>query len=101
MSDESEVMSTTDRLIYMANQIARNLETMGEDKAIEAVADHLASFWDPRMKAQIIAIAQAGPERLSPRVAAAVAILADGPPAHQTQATEFNAVHEAGRSDAG
>jgi formate dehydrogenase subunit delta len=101
MSDDTQIMSTTDRLVYMAHQIARNLATLGEARAVTAVAGHLASFWDPRMKAQIIAIAHDQPERLSPMVAAAVALLAKGAPARQTGTTQFNAVNEAGHCDAG
>lgn len=85
MSDDTHVMSTTDRLVYMAHQIARNLATLGETAAIEAVAGHLTSFWDPRMKAQIIAIARDEPERLSPVVAQAVALMAHGAPEHKTR----------------
>ncbi|MBV2147768.1 formate dehydrogenase subunit delta [Sphingobium sp. AS12] len=101
MSDEPQVMSTTDRLVYMAHQIARNLETMGEAKAVAALAEHLTRFWDPRMKAQIIAIAQDQPERLSPIVAAAVARMAQGWSAPQVDAAQFNAVGESSHCDAG
>lgn len=80
MSDDTQVMSTADRLVYMAHQIARNMATLGEARAAEAVADHLASFWDPRMKAQIIAIARDRPDRLSPVVARAVALMAASSP---------------------
>ncbi|HKT76175.1 MAG TPA: formate dehydrogenase subunit delta [Sphingobium sp.] len=76
MSDDTQVMSTTDRLVYMAHQIARNFATLGEDGAVEAVASHLSSYWDPRMKAHIIAIARDQPERLSPVVTGAVARIA-------------------------
>jgi len=44
------------RLIYMANQIARNLAAQGETTAIVATAQHLRDFWDPRMKAAILAV---------------------------------------------
>lgn len=43
------------RLRYMADQIARNFEALGEEKAIASTADHIANFWDPRMKAQLLA----------------------------------------------
>lgn len=46
----------TARLTYMANQIARNLAAQGEDAAIAATAQHIRDFWDPRMKAAIIAV---------------------------------------------
>jgi formate dehydrogenase subunit delta len=84
-------VSTQDRLIYMANQIARNFEGMSGD-AVKATADHIASFWDPRMKAAVFAdgaglseIAAAAVEELQRR----------GAPKHQTRATE------SGGSDAG
>lgn len=101
MSNDTQVMSTSERLVYMAHQIARNLATMGEAQAIEAVADHLANFWDPRMKAQIIVIAKDRPECLSPIVARAVAMMAQRAPAHQMGGTKFNAVNEAGHYGAG
>ena len=46
---------TLARLVYMANQIARNFATLGPDKAAVATADHIAQFWDPRMKAAVAA----------------------------------------------
>jgi len=44
-----------DTLAYMANQIARNLEVQGHDAAVEATATHIIKFWDPRMKAAMLA----------------------------------------------
>lgn len=72
MSDENDVMSTADRLIYMANQIARNLEAMGEEDAVATTAEHIASFWDPYMRTRIAALAAERPDALSPIAAAAV-----------------------------
>ena len=67
----------------MANDIARNLEAMGHEKAVLATADHIDKFWDPRMKR-------------------AIEHLAGGAhPESQTRATEFNTAHEVGHSDAG
>ena len=43
-----------ERLTYMANQIARNLAPQGE-VAAELALQHLRDFWDPRMKAAILA----------------------------------------------
>ena len=90
---------TRERLIYMANQIARNFEMQAPDHAAAAVADHIAKFWDPRMKAMIF-VEEGG--ELSPIAASAVAMLRDkGAPPPQTPATEFAAVDETGHSDAG
>lgn len=48
-------MNSLERLIYMANQIARNLATQGPEEAAHATADHILKYWDPRMKAMILA----------------------------------------------
>jgi len=58
-----------DGLRYKADQIARNFAALGEEQAIAATADHITRFWDPRMKAQILADDRAA---LSPLVAAAL-----------------------------
>lgn len=59
------------KLIYMANQIARNFCALDHDAAAAAVADHIAQFWDPRMKAGV-----SGDETdLSPVAARAFTIL--------------------------
>jgi formate dehydrogenase subunit delta len=63
------------RLIYMANQIARNFAVQGEDEAIAATADHIDKFWDPRMKAQLF---DHGGEGLSAIAARAVSALREG-----------------------
>jgi formate dehydrogenase subunit delta len=85
----------------MANDIARNFEAMGHDKAVLATADHIHKFWDPRMKRAIFA----DDERfgtLSQIAAAAIDHLAGGAhPESQTRATEFNTADEVGHSDAG
>ncbi len=43
------------RLVYMANQIARNLEQRGHDAAVAEAASHIIKYWDPRMKATMLA----------------------------------------------
>ena len=49
-----------DKLVYMANQIGKFFAHQGEDKAVASVADHLEKFWDPRMRASIVAHLDAG-----------------------------------------
>ena len=59
-----------ERLRYMANQIARNFATQGDEAAaIAGTAEHIRLYWDPRMKAAILA---GGRDGLSPVAAAAV-----------------------------
>ena len=98
---------TLDKLIYMANQIAREFRSQRPDDAVEATWDHLWHFWDPRMRAMILAYQSGGGERLCFIAKAAVAKLAElETPEPHTKATEFNRAddHESGRnlmSDAG
>lgn len=78
---------TTDKLVYMANQIARNLAH--EPHPVEATADHIHQFWTPRMLDQIFAHGEAG---LDPVSAKALARLQNGhEPAPQTRATDPHA----------
>lgn len=46
-----------EKLIYMANQIAKFFAHQSKAAAVAAIADHLAKFWDPRMRTQIIELA--------------------------------------------
>ncbi|HMO68373.1 MAG TPA: formate dehydrogenase subunit delta [Novosphingobium sp.] len=62
----------TARLIHMANQIARNLAVQGEDAAVAGTAQHIRDFWDPRMKAAILAADRSG---LDPAAARALDLL--------------------------
>ncbi len=89
--------TTTDTLVYMANQIARNMSTMNDMDTVVAVADHIKSFWDPRMLA---GIKEVDPSLLLP-IARQALELVNGPVPHQTQATQFASAHGTGHSDAG
>ncbi len=61
-----------DKLVYMANQIGKFFASQGGDKAVAGVAEHLAKFWDPRMRAAIVAHLDAGGVGLDPPVREAV-----------------------------
>jgi formate dehydrogenase subunit delta len=60
------------RLRQMADQIARNLAVRGEDAAAAATAEHIARFWDSRMRAALLADDRAA---LSPIARRAVDLL--------------------------
>ncbi|TCP42937.1 formate dehydrogenase subunit delta [Rhodovulum marinum] len=62
---------TPEKLVYMANQIATAFARLPEDAAVAAIADHIDAFWDPRMRAHLLDLVEAGAPDLSPRVAAA------------------------------
>jgi len=94
--------SSLDKLVYMANQIAKNFAATAHDSAAHATADHIHQFWDPRMKSMIFAHLEAGGEGLDPLARDAITILHDtGAPGSQTRATEFNSADESGHADAG
>ncbi len=63
------------RLVYMANQIGKFFVSEDKTTAVAGIADHLQKFWDPRMRAEIIAHLTAGGEGLDPAVREAVASL--------------------------
>lgn len=98
---------TLAKLIYMANQIAREFSGQRPHDAVDATWDHLWHFWDPRMRTMIIAHLGAGGDGLDDVAKAAVAKLAmPREPVPRTKATKFNQAddHESGRnlmSDAG
>jgi formate dehydrogenase subunit delta len=97
------MMTTDQRLIYMANQIARNFAAIGHPKAVAATADHIHKFWAPSMTARAFAMLdQEDGAALTPAADGALRRLRDGDePRSQTPATKFDAAGEGDRSDAG
>ena len=63
--------------VRMANQIARNFEVNGRDASIAATADHIASFWDPRMKAAAFALLDESNSGFTSEAWAALKMLSD------------------------
>jgi formate dehydrogenase subunit delta len=64
-----------ERLVYMANQIGKFFASQGPDEAVAGTLDHIHKFWDPRMRAEIVAHLDAGGEGLDPNVREAVVAL--------------------------
>jgi formate dehydrogenase subunit delta len=66
-----------DTLVRMVNDISAFFAAEPDkDAAARSVLDHLKRFWDPRMRAQIVAHHRAGGAGLTPLSASAVALLA-------------------------
>ncbi len=61
-----------DKLVYMANQIAKFFVSLGPETAAAGTADHIKKYWDPRMRAAIIAHVRAGGAGLDPVASAAI-----------------------------
>lgn len=72
--DDAEHIETTSdqRLIYMANQISKFFASQKHDQAVEGVRNHIAKFWDPRMRQHIRDHLAAGGAGLEPLAREAV-----------------------------
>ena len=62
-----------DRLVYMANQIAKGFRLKSEERAVADTLDHIQKFWEPRMRREILAVLAAGGDGLEPIARKAVA----------------------------
>ncbi len=71
-----------EKLVMMANQIGAFFASQKSDAAVHGIVDHLKKFWDPRMRAAILAHLEAGGEGLQPEVRRAVEQLAQEQKAH-------------------
>jgi formate dehydrogenase subunit delta len=59
--------------VRMANDIAAQFRHLPHDQAVAALAGHLRSFWEPRMRRQLAEHVAAGGEGLDPLVIEAAA----------------------------
>jgi formate dehydrogenase subunit delta len=66
-----------DKLVYMANQIGKFFTSQGREQAAAGTADHIKKFWDPRMRAEILAYLEGGGQGLDPVVRTALERLKD------------------------
>jgi formate dehydrogenase subunit delta len=58
--------------VRLANEIAVQFAHLPADEAAGEIAKHIRSFWDPRMRRQLLAHVDAGGEDLDPLALAAV-----------------------------
>ncbi len=74
--DEPHIETTSEeRLIYMANQISKFFASQKHDAAVKGMSEHIAKFWDPRMRSHIRAHLAAGGAGLEPLAREAIASL--------------------------
>jgi formate dehydrogenase subunit delta len=57
-----------DKLVYMANQIARFMETKPHAEGVAGLASHINDFWEPRMRKQFFEILETGGDDFRPLV---------------------------------
>jgi len=52
--------------VRLANDVAAQFHHLRHDAAVAGIAAHLRTFWDPRMRAQLVAAVDAGAPGLDP-----------------------------------
>ena len=67
-----------EKLVMMANQIAKAFAVQGEARAVPQIAEHIRQFWDPRMRRIIAALVAEGGAGLDPLAKAALGRIASG-----------------------
>jgi formate dehydrogenase subunit delta len=68
----ADASHTSDKLVYMANQIGKFFASQGAESAVAGTAEHIKKFWDPRMLAMIFAYLDNGGAGLDPTVRQAI-----------------------------
>jgi formate dehydrogenase subunit delta len=70
----------------LGNDIARQFAYLPEETAVEALVRHLETFWDPRMRHRLRALAAAGDDTLDPLLVRAAGRLREGVKHQETEA---------------
>jgi formate dehydrogenase subunit delta len=71
-------MTTTSPQTRLANEIAAQFGHRDPAAAAAEIAAHIRSFWDPRMRADLLREAEAAPDSLDPLALAAAKVLDQG-----------------------
>ncbi len=59
---------SAEKLVYMANQIAKFMESKPHAEGVALLASHINDFWEPRMRRHLFAVLDAGGDGLRPLV---------------------------------
>ena len=73
---EDDVMSR-DRIIEMIRQIEDFFKPYPEKRRIEGMRNHLRTYWDPRMREQLIHMSKGGKYLFSPAIISTINLLKD------------------------
>lgn len=57
-----------DKIVRMANDIAKFMESKPHAEGVALLASHINDFWEPRMRRQLFAVIDAGGTGLRPLV---------------------------------
>ena len=61
------------KLVYMANQIAKFMESKPHDEGVAGLSSHINDFWEPRMRRHLFEVLDEGGTGLRPLVLDAAA----------------------------
>ena len=56
------------KLVYMANQIAKFMESKPHAEGLTGLSSHINDFWEPRMRKHLFEVLDAGGQGLRPLV---------------------------------
>jgi formate dehydrogenase subunit delta len=59
---------SAEKIVRMANDIAKFMESKPHDEGLALLASHINDFWEPRMRRQLFAVIDAGGAGLRPLV---------------------------------
>jgi len=66
-----------DRIVLMANQIGDFFAPYPPERRAEGIRNHLRTYWDPRMREELLALIAAGGTGLAPHVVEGAKLLLD------------------------
>ncbi|MGA0541417.1 formate dehydrogenase subunit delta [Neotabrizicola sp. VNH66] len=64
---------SADKIIRMANQISKFMESKPHDEGVTGLANHINDFWEPRMRRQFFDLLDGGADGFRPLVVEAAA----------------------------
>ena len=73
MSHDGPPISPHSKLIYMANQISKFMESKPHAEGLEGLSSHINDFWEPRMRRHLFEVIDSGGTGLRPLVLEAAA----------------------------
>ena len=73
MSHDRHPHDPHEKLIYMANQIAKFMEIKPHDEGLAGFSSHINDFWEPRMRRHLFEVLDSGGAGLRPLVIEAAA----------------------------
>ena len=75
MSHDTQTLTPHAKLITMANQIAKFMESKPHAEGLEGLSSHINDFWEPRMRRHLFEVLDGGGTGLRPLVVEAAGLI--------------------------